>query len=926
MDKIQSIFIGADKAYVNDEDILNVAQYLHNMGYELKGNGFVNPGGTLKFDENDKNKVTEIDSKYIWSYLVADNGTYMVKNNNFNFGDFFSHLFDSENWGAGMINFDDWTVDDWLSSVVFDRDEKTMTISIPNRDGLRLAKDTTVYNIDGWSGRYGKPLEFMLSLHLATMAPELTYKLATDKDFETTVHVSMLKVKTKIQTNVISDTNIPYTEEDFKSYVDKGQGDDTVFFLPTKENGESYTYNEVYQGLKELNDDNFYMYLPHITWVEKHWFRDVYFDVDAGDIDIYTNNKNGEKTDSIEVVEKEEKEDGKYWDKYNTLDENGYSEELATKTIDGIHVYRIVEMGEGEGKSDSSDLERAILNSSVLADIKDNLDMKIEGYKIVQVKDAERGVTNKAIKDLFADKYYIYDGSEVTADAIEKKKVKKRNISLSRDSLAAFTILENTHTLDADYIYKDLKELLIELKYFKQEELIDDDIKVLKWPIPDYNKESGYELWPDNEIDKTVYEYGTYITSKSKYDSEKKAEEASEEEASLNDTKLASLEFVSGVQTLKVSDETTTEDEASEEEEKKSSKVKNEGYEAGKDVISPANGEIESAEGGIKITIDDSEEYTTKSGENICSGYQIVISGFSVSKSSGSVKAGDKIGKTTEESIKITFLDEDKAVVENVEDYIILPGEEKKEKPEYEEGYSIGGYGDQGNGDSDEDEGDWNDPGDTPADSTPYSGSLSEEFYAYLARLEGMAINSDKNFTYANGGVNWLDGEAYITVGPGLYMNETNCNAFRRHGYSNFNNKSTSSVFPKDITAQVFYDEVDSFKATIESYMQGYPLTQNQMEALIISAYQRGTGSSSTLYKNVLDPIKNGKTGQELLNTWIIYGGNSKYKAGAQNRRYAEWYLFTYGKYVTRYNGIVTPVKFSSPTPFQDALRGINPF
>ena len=867
------------------------------MGYELKGNGFVNPGGSLKFDENDKNKVTEIDSKYIWSYLVADNGTYMVKNNNFNFGDFFSNLFDSENWGAGMINFDDWSVDDWLSSVVFDRDEKTMTISIPNRDGLRLAKDTTVYNIDGWSGRYGKPLEFMLSLHLATMAPELTYKLATDKDFETTVHVSMLKVKTKIQTNVISNTNIPYTEEDFKAYVDKGQGDDSVFFLPTKENGESYTYNEVYQGLKELNDDNFYMYLPHITWVEKHWFRDVYFDVDAEDIDIYTNNKKGEKTNSIEVVEKEEKEDGKYWDKYNTLDENGYSEELATKTIDGVHVYRIVEMGEGEGKSDSSDLERAILKSSVLADIKDNLDMKIEGYKIVQVKDAERGVTNKAIKDLFADKYYIYDGSEVTADAIEKEEAEKRNISLSRDSLAAFTILENTHTLDADYIYKDLKELLIELKYFKQEELIDDDIKVLKWPIPDYNKESGYELWPDSEVDKPVYEYGTYITSKSKYDSEKE----SEEEASLNDTKLASLEFVSGVQTLKVSDETTTEDEAGEK--KESSKVKNEGYEAGKDVISPANGEIEPAEGGIKITIDDSEEYTTKSGENICSGYQIVISGFSVSKSSGSVKAGDKIGKTTEESIKITFLDEEKAVVENVEDYIILPGEEKKEKPEYEEGYSIDGYGGQGDGSS---SGSGNNSGNNNGGSNSsgthsnnngsntYDYNISDELISMIMSFEGTDAHTDgNNFIAYNIG----DGE--ITIGPGI--TSRNCASyFEQLGYVQYKNFKEGDRIPKKVVYDVYRLVLEDKKKMILNYAnkKGYTLTKWELEGLISTEYQRG-GSKYKIYDYVIDTLASTNNKEEaykaIYNRFIKASG--KFAKGLTNRRKKEYNLITQGIY-----------------------------
>ena len=695
---------------------------MNNMGYELKGNGFINPGGALEFDENDKSKITKIDSKYIWAYLVSDNGIYMVKNNNVNLGDFFSHIFDSENWGAGMINFDNWSVDNWFDSVKFDRENKQMTISIPNKDGFKLVKDTTTYNIDGWAGRYGKPLEFLLSLHLATMAPDLTYELATNENFETTVHVNMLKVKLKIETVINVNGGAQYTVEDFKNFVDQGDGNSPVQFLTPKysyidENGIEipvyYTFSEVYEALKEVNDENFWTYLPYIKWVEKHWFRDVYFDVDADDIKIYTNNVKGEKTSSITVVEKEEKDDGEYWDKYNSLDEDGYSEELATKEISGIHVYRIVEDG------DYTELENSILNESILKNF--DTEVNIEGYKIVQVADAERGVTNKAIKDLFAEKYYIYDGTEITADNIEKAALDKnedikREISITRDSLAAFTILENTHTLDADYIYKDLKELFVELKYFKQDEMIGDNTKVLKWPVPEYNKENGYKLWPDSEVDKPVYEYGTYITSKSNY--------GDDGNAKINNTKIASLEFVPSVETLEIA---VNEGESSDEQ-NQSTKEKNKGYEAGKQVVSPANGKIERTSDGIKITIDDSQEYITKNGENICRGYQLVMSGFNISKSSGEVKAGEKIGTTTDENIKLILLDEDKAVVEDIQKYILLPGEEKEEKNvTYGEGYDLDQYGQQGNGnDSNNNGGENNGTSNENGGNTGNSGNSNE--------------------------------------------------------------------------------------------------------------------------------------------------------------------------------------------------------
>ena len=89
------------------------------------------------------------------------------------------------------------------------------------------------------------------------------------------------------------------------------------------------------------------------------------------------------------------------------------------------------------------------------------------------------------------------------------------------------------------------------------------------------------------------------------------------------------------------------------------------------------------------------------------------------------------------------------------------------------------------------------------------------------------------------------------------------------------------------------------------------------MEALVLSAYQRGTGSGSTLW-NVLDAIKAGKTGNELASIWTI--SYNKYSS-VRVRRYAEWYLFTYGEYINK--DTKQPVTFTSETPFTDMLNGI---
>ncbi len=149
---------------------------------------------------------------------------------------------------------------------------------------------------------------------------------------------------------------------------------------------------------------------------------------------------------------------------------------------------------------------------------------------VKQVEDGQRTETNPDIKDMFLNKkYYKYDGSVTTADAIYEDRQNTadsadsyntesdpRNedliakVNINKDSLGAFSILENTHTLDADYIYRDFKELIVELNYFDKEDLSDKIGEVMQWPIP----ECGSAGWPIRKYEKGEAFYGTLINSK----------------------------------------------------------------------------------------------------------------------------------------------------------------------------------------------------------------------------------------------------------------------------------------------------------------------------------------------------------------------------------------------------------------------------
>ena len=43
------------------------------------------------------------------------------------------------------------------------------------------------YSLDGWTGRYGMPLEFLLSVHKATMMPDLAMDMVSN--FPTEIHI-----------------------------------------------------------------------------------------------------------------------------------------------------------------------------------------------------------------------------------------------------------------------------------------------------------------------------------------------------------------------------------------------------------------------------------------------------------------------------------------------------------------------------------------------------------------------------------------------------------------------------------------------------------------------------------------------------------------------------------------------------------------
>lgn len=86
-------------------------------------------------------------------------------------------------------------------------------------------------------------------------------------------------------------------------------------------------------------------------------------------------------------------------------------------------------------------------------------------------------------------------------------------VNITKSSLDAFSILENVNTLDADYQYRDFKELIVELNYFDKEDLSETIEEVFTWLVPTYTT-----MWPIQAIDKQNNDYGTLVHSQDSID------------------------------------------------------------------------------------------------------------------------------------------------------------------------------------------------------------------------------------------------------------------------------------------------------------------------------------------------------------------------------------------------------------------------
>ena len=588
--------VGEAKTKVNDEDVLNVAKYLENMGYSIKGYGFGEP----KRDEN--GKLTDIDGErnYIFAYLTAENKTYLIANDTWNLADFVKDVLEgfedkdlNASWGDGMIVLNEKLVDE--DSVSIDRKKRLMEVHIQTERNEEDAVDIYQYNLDGWMGRYGKPIEFLLALHTGTMAPDFAYEVAVGDEFDTKVYVKFKKVSTTVRlkynglyvTKADGDPDgMQYAKDFVEEQTEETQ--DWIDSLPPEQQNQDadtlvkqrYGINmeDINDAIKYQEDNTKITYVPYIRAVGDHWFRDLDF------------------KDCYIQTEKEITDKGKY----GVFD----IEEIKDGMIHQIKEPKIV--GDGNAAySEGEEDDDGFFNFS-----SDSSDEEESSDDTNATTPSGSNYEGKKMDDLLKNKYKIADGLTGVSDEEYSIDWKMMRYSI--------TMLETVHSEDAQLILRDLKRYLNKRNFvkFTDEYVITDPDK-----IEQYNDDRNLEYGGSE------YQY-----------------EGSGGNSSYKKPPLGNIfdETIRGEK---------SEDGLSYTLHHKDAQAQD-GFETGMTVKSPASGKVVNVTANtIKIQISSSGA----EGKTITiTGFSVDSS----IKTGDRISKGDKMGVTTESDIVITMTDE----------------------------------------------------------------------------------------------------------------------------------------------------------------------------------------------------------------------------------------------------------------------------
>lgn len=418
-------------------------------------------------------------------------------------------------------------------------------------------------------------------------------------------------------------------------------------------------------------------YQPYISYVRNHWYKDVLFEPDkyVQKMEEELGKTVSQETkDAIAELDAAGKKNAYEYKNKDTITMPFNPEGVAADALGDENLINIinstgqmsVDLTPQEGDSQVVQVRQPLVTSNEAHHWKLKNWLQ-HGYFFIydgnqstaeKIKDAKKFLYDRGYYDseypLFEDILGIDGGSStVDIDAIDEQakkanealirngyKVQLKKINFAKDtSLAAFSILESVHSKDAEYVYRDLKELLIELKYFSRSDFASIEMGALDWILPEYIPQE----WPMKKYEKTDDNYETLILSKASVD------------------KLKAEIGESGSEDFDPTAPT--------EPNGTTKKITSEGFSGTLKVIAPEKCKVlkieDGSNGGQAVTL------KFKSANKV-KNFTLKIDGITTDVAKGdSLNKGDLLGYTIDGTdIKLLLKDNIKAVVNNIEDYM----------------------------------------------------------------------------------------------------------------------------------------------------------------------------------------------------------------------------------------------------------------
>ena len=598
---------------IDEEDEIQLAQRINAMGYDIVGSGFTDV--TEYNEDGAPTKLGQFSDgrNYLRVYLVSNELTYTIAQwsvaGSWQAFWSFSGVTAGE-YSQGMLNLIDIPEDEEIisKSITIDRESESMKIEPTWFDSFSYG--TFYFDLSTWTARYGKPVELMLALHLATMMPDLTYDLCTLNEFDTKIDIATSDVEVNfddVQYNGISiPTSVDDTTDDDGNVI---KGAKTIF----EENDIDLSDEEI-QALVDLrNTGTDKTSWPRIINVRRHWFYNDF---------SFTYGK-GNQTLKVEMA-------------YTPLDDSDKLKDIA----DGIKIKASMpdsfyQLCDPQPTGPNNNIVRLFKGDENDPDRFPGKYYQFDGTKerAKQIAEAKaRDKANEEGKDI-TEATYTFGGQEYPVEnvTIQKEPVNFKvdttmpngtQLQSTKNAFAAFSILEGMNSDASEKIYRNLQELLISLDYFKEEDFQKVGTQVLEWILPNHMP----AMWPVREEN----EYGAFIRSKSNL---KDGFESGESVISPADATIVEIGDNSIKLKLKEVDDNTLQQLQKE---------------LGTDTNIVLDG---------KCILD----------------MEFLIKGISVNNSltvSQDIKRGDDIGTTTSEDIQVIMYNIDKSVVDNIDDYM----------------------------------------------------------------------------------------------------------------------------------------------------------------------------------------------------------------------------------------------------------------